>query len=441
MNSKTTTGQYLEDKGLDPRQMLASNQMTHALNGPVVALHGSFRLRPSTARLIDGIVQEFIGRLEVDNEGMSCIHDSESRVAIGGLLSSVLNGNLRESAYPFNLFSIHRPSEFRATTDQALSLLAWGVGFGKFEAESNGSPATQVTRRDFECLRTPSYCLAFARKWGRLGPASQNLYFVAESRGNAEPGSWVSDLLESELWPKEWTLGAESSLLIPLTGEPLDAWLWHSGRLRAWRTLLSPIRNKRDMERFTAVIDRYTDTLAPSVESGKTEHMRPSLDEGLRSVSVSEVEALKVEPWSYALHQEGGDSYFEVPEFDNLRRAARGRHRAGGLARMESAAKATIAKLLRRTLAGHIEFTPRIGIEDRESIQTDSLLTWLYLEFAREFAFGLGSVRTLVECIVCDKKVTESPHVRNRRRFCGGSCQKLFQRYGLDEARARVKML
>jgi hypothetical protein len=230
---------------------------------------------------------------------------------------------------------------------------------------------------------------------------------------------------------------------IPLTGEPLDAWLWHSERLRSWRILLKPLNTKRAVDRAINELARFTDVRSDprNVDSSKSSFVCPSAKKGFRSVSDNEISTMIVEPWTYALHQEGGEFYFDGPEFAELNRAMKEPHAPRDAEKLEVALKVIVAKLLRRTLAGHIHLLPRIGIEDREVIQPDSLLAWIYLEFARENAFPLGSVQTYVDCIVCGKAVSESPHARNKRLYCGGSCQKLNQRHGLDEARRRVKSL
>jgi hypothetical protein len=384
-----------------------------------------------------------MSKLESGKETSSVFREPESKVAVARTIFSALQSNLRERSYPFNLFNITRPSHFASATAQTHSLLAWSVGFCSNPVESHGRHATRETLKDFERLRSAEDCVSFAQKWGRLGSKAENLYFIPEPEVDRGAECWVTDLFASGLWPSNCCQGGVRRSGIPLTGEPLDAWLWHSERLRSWRILLKPLNTKRDVDRATAELARFTDVLSgPSnVYAFKLNFVCPSAKEGFRSVFEVENSKMKVEPWTYALHQEGGEFYFAGPEFIELCRAVKEPNTARGAQKLEAALKVTVAKLLSRTLAGHIHLQPRIGIEDREVIQSDSLLAWLYMQFAREFAFPLGSVRTYVECIVCGKAVSESPHARNKRLYCGGSCQKLTQRYGLEEARRRVKTL
>jgi hypothetical protein len=410
-----------------------------------VALAGLFQLRSPASKHIDEIVRDVMSKLELDKETSKVFREPEpeSKVVVARTLSSALASNLRERSYPFNLFNITRPSRFASATAQTHSLLAWSVGFGSFPIELEGRHATRETLRDFERLRSAPDCVSFAKKWGPLGVTTKSLYFIPEHQVDGGAESWLGDLYASGLWPCNWSHVDDRPSGIPLTGEPLDAWLWHSERLRSWRILLKPLNTKRAVDRAIDELGRFTDVFSDptNVDSSKSSFVCPSAKEGFRSVFEDEISTTIVEPWTYALHQEGGEFYFAGPEFNELRRAMKGLHTNRGAEKLETALKVIIAKLLRRTLAGHVHILPRIGIEDREIIQLDSLLAWIYLEFAREHAFPLGSVQTYVNCIVCGKAVSESPHARNRRLYCGGSCQKQNQRYGLDEARTRVKSL
>lgn len=442
MNIRTTSGQ-IEIEPSKPRQLDTASHATHAFSGPVVALAGLFQLRSPASQHIDEIVRVFMSKLEAEKETSMVFREPESKVAVARALSSALASNLRERTYPFNLFNITRPSRFASGAAQTHSLLAWSVGFGNFPVELQGRHATRETLKDFERLRSASDCVSFAQKWGRLGSTAENLYFIPEPEVDGGAERWLEDLFNSGLWSCQLGQEGEHPASIPLTGEPLDAWLWHSERLRSWRILLRPLNTKRAVDRAIDELARFTDVLSSpgKVDSTQSSLVCPSAREGFRSVLEDEISTTYVEPWTYAFHQEGGEFYFAGAEFTDLRRAVKEPHTARGAEKLELALKVTVAKLLRRTLAGHIHLLPRIGIEDREVIQSDSLLAWLYMVFAREFAFPLGAVQTYVDCIVCGKAVSESPHARNKRRYCGGSCQKLKQRHGLDEARRRVKTL
>ncbi len=442
MNTRTTSGQISITEIDVSRRLETASQRTIALGDQVVTLSGNFHLQSASFVQVDDIVRDFLVRLEFEKKLPEVVFELESKITLARTITSTLESCLRERYYPFNLFNITRPIRFSSSTANAYSILAWSVGFRNVSNDSMSRQATKVTRRDFERLRTAEDCVSFSKTWGRLGPPTRDLYFISQSEISGVSETWTT-LFESKLWPEHSAWDPSQPFRIPLTGEPLDAWLWHSERLRSWRILLQPLNKDRSVERAIAEIERFSDVIPNPSKAGspKAHFVRPSAIDGFRSVFKDEISTMVAEPWTYALHQEGGEFYFAGPEFADLRLAMKNVRSKSGPANLEAAIKSMITKLLRRTLEGHVHLLPQIGIADREVIQADSLLAWLYLEFAREFAFPLGQAKAYVKCIVCGTIVEESPHARNKRLYCGGSCQKLKLRHGLEEAQRRVKTL
>lgn len=425
------------------RQLDTAAQTIFPLTRPITVVEGPFRLRSPNAIQVDRAIELILGELMETEQGGLTLEIAEARISLSKSLHRALDASIAESTFSFNLFNTTRPASYQTRHAEAHRLLAWGVGFNSGPPNSETGRASQDTLKEFEQLRSDSDCLAFSTNWGRLGPISENLYFKLVPQEAVRLANIKEALTISGLWPETWQFPTDS-FQIPLTGEPLDAWLWHAQRLRTWRTLLRPVQSSRAVARLIDEIEKYTDVFPDPRYADVSENQwaAPSAATKYKTVTETEMLSREVLPWSYALHQEGGEFYFAGREFAELSRAVTSvTDNPRGVTKLESAIKEMITTLLRRTLAGHIHIIPRIGIEDREVIQADSLLAWLYLEFARQFAFRLGSAQVYVECTVCGTKVPESPHARGRRLYCGPNCNKEVQRHGLEEARRRSRSL
>lgn len=410
--------------------------------GPIAVVDGRFILRSSNRATVDETAELALAKLSTVDKSISHLADSETRSALIHAVSSALDVMLRERRFNFDLFNITRPWGFDCSVARAYGVVVWSVGFGGFKVSTVAQAATEVTLRDFEALRTGEDCAAFTKRWGKLGPRDEPLFFVQETQPDLPPGATLCALRSSGLWPAD-SPAESQEFRLPLCGEPVDVLLWHSARLRSWRVLLQPLSSRRVLAQVAEEIERFCDVFPdPRARENLVPTLAaPSARTVYQSVSAEEVQARSIQAWSYAFHQEGGEFYFAGPEFAVLRSAMEAVSGPRSAAKLESAVKDLIAKLLRRTLAGHVHLLPKIGWGDREAVSADSLLAWLYLSFAREYAVQLGSVQTYISCIVCGKKVTESSHARNRRKYCSGGCQKLYLRYGPEEARRRVKRM
>lgn len=352
-----------------------------------------------------------------------------------------------EAKYSFNLFEFDAPLKHRSPRQGSSTILAWEVGFQKAKYQSKRLQASAATLADYEKLETPDDCLTFVRRWGKLGPKHDRCFFDLVREADDSVRRQVRDQLRrggivvrvsrntrTEEGPANETLTCEPTANLPLTGEPVDAWLWHAARLRTWRRLLKLVSKetkiKARFERLRMLLSESTDSWSEgetNVVHDLAQKRRPASEGDLKVVE-------HVKPWSYALHQEGGEFGFAGAEFDEMRVIMDPFSRRIDVKSVQR----LIEMSLQRTLYGHITITPKIGRVSDETVECDSLLAWMYLEFARQHTDELGLTRTqYVNCIVCGDETPESPHVRGRKRVCSPCCQKRLDRLGEEEAQRR----
>jgi hypothetical protein len=408
-------------------------------------LQGGFDLRnsaPMNAEVVLCQMLDQLGDLLPDS-----LDDQEKRLQIRRVLRASLDEHRTDASYMFNLFEIVPPLRFRRHRAGSSVVLVWEAAFQKVSLSPEPLSACATTLEDFEKLKTPADCLEFAGRWGKLGPKHDKCYFWLTQDADDSVRHHVRDQLgrngvvvrvrretqtEEGLFTE--TLTCEPNENISLTGEPVDAWLWHAARLRTWRRLLKLVSKvtttKRRFERIRMLLSKSTDSWSEgeaTVVHDLAQERRLASEEDLVATD-------QVKPWTYALHQEGGEFGFSGAEFDEMRGIMDPRSR-----RIDAKAVQRLIELaLRRTLHGHITIAPKIGRVSDELVECDSLLAWLYLEFAGQHTDELGLTRLVyVRCIVCGEETPESPHVRGRKSVCSPRCQKRLERLGEEEARRR----
>lgn len=403
----------------------------------VTLLEGEFdlRTRPMTNHLLREILEDlrspFLAR-ELDDDEW---------VRIRNTLCQRFEEHRPEVKYSFNLFHFEQPRKHQRPRAGARALLAWEVGFQFERFQTGWLQASETTLREFERLETPDECLQFAKHWGKLGPEHDRCYFWLVQDVEESVRLQVRDRLGSaglvlRLYSEQQT--AQSFITwypdesLPITGEPVAAWLWHAARLRTWRQLLKivsrSVGSKTRWDQLRNLLSQSTDSWSEgeaTVVHDLAQVHRPASERDLETID-------QVEPWSYALHQEGGALGFAAPAFENLRVNMDPESR-----RIDARSiQGFIELAIRKTLQGHITIVPKIGRASQETVECDSLLTWLYLEFARQHTDELGLARThYVQCVVCGDETAESPQVRGRKRVCSPRCQKRLDRLGEEQAR------
>jgi hypothetical protein len=411
----------------------------------IALLMGNFKLRDPFSRSHDRVLERMLENASVLIPSAS--GDGDCLLQAIRMLGDSLEQHKAVTTYGFNLFDIVPPMKFRRGHPGGAAVLAWEVAFQRPSFAADEIPATSETLAEFEKLVEPGDCLKFARRWGRLGPRSDQTYFYLTPENDPETKRKFRDQLAaneivvktrrtflSEEGQRQEDLQATATDNLAVTGEPVDAWLWHAARLRTWRSLLKAISKETQIsKRFARLMEFFAQSTDTWMENGiAVQHdpinrVRPTTDADADLIAQNR-------PWSYALHLEGGEFGFGGAEFGEVRAAINSKPQT----KNAKVIQGFVETLLRRSLQGHITVVPKLGRVSDEVIECDSLLVWMYLEFARQHSDALGLTRMVyVRCSVCDEDTPESPHVRGRKKTCSEKCYKKLQRHGLEEARRR----
>lgn len=387
----------------------------------IAILHGSLELEsrpPFNDPYVEKAIKKAVTEAFSDNPGR---HERVFELASRALGERRL---VQPGLDPKDPFQIPWPLHLEMKTDHSRCLLCVGLG-SSLPMFGPGSRIEKNAFDDFLKLESPEDCRDFAMKWGLLGDwqASGRSYVIRDSSDVGNRIAAAKELLGKGLLgagARALKLGLRSSVY----GEPLDAWLWHGGRLRTWRTLLgtSNLRRQlrilsRPLELFKLPKPGHSPTEGVLLEGWFVPHLSPELS---LPANWEDSEAIKnAKAWEYAVHQEGGFLRFAHQRFISLREMSEKPLDA----RFEGEVVNLIRQLLQETLARKVNFQP-FSHDGFASVEPDSLLSWLYLEFANRHADVLGGT---VRSAPCENpgclKLAISRGVGRIRRYCSDSCK------------------
>jgi hypothetical protein len=325
---------------------------------------------------------------------------------------------------PEDPFQIPWPVHLEMKTDHSRCLLCIGPG-SSMPTFGPGSRIERDAFDDFLRLESPEDCREFAMRWGLLGDwkAGGRAYAIPDSGHPEVRISVAKELHEQGLLRAEGGI-LERGLRGSIYGEPLDAWLWHASRLRTWQVLLRTSNLRRQLkilnrprELFRLPKPGHSPAEGVLLEGWFVPHLCAELS---RPANAEDSEAIKnAKAWNYAVHQEGGFLRFAHARFAPLREISK----KSLDVRFELEVVELVRQLLQETLAGKVSFQP-FSTDGFASVEPESLLAWLHLEFANRHADVLGGA---VRSAPCENpgchKLAISRGVGRIRRYCSDSCK------------------
>jgi len=325
---------------------------------------------------------------------------------------------------PEDPFQIPWPVHLEMKSDHSRCLLCVGLG-SSLPTFGPGSRIERDAYDDFLRLESPEDCPEFAMKWGLLGDwqSGGRSYVIRDSSDGKNRIAVAKELLGKGLLRAEG-VALERGLRGSIYGEPLDGWLWHVARLRTWRILLRTSNFRRQLKILNRPIELFRlpkpgqfPVEGVLLEGWYVPHLCAELS---RPANSEESEAIKnAKAWDYAVHQEGGFLRFAHARFASLREISK----KSLDARFELEVVELVRQLLQETLAGKVSFQP-FSTDGFASVEPESLLAWLYLEFANRHADVLGGA---VRSAPCENpgchKLAISRGVGRIRRYCSDSCK------------------
>lgn len=325
---------------------------------------------------------------------------------------------------PEDPFYVPWPVHLGLPSSESSCLLCVGVG-SAFPSLGDDSAISRDAFDDFLKLESPEDCLGFTRRWGLLGNwrGGARTYTIS-AKSDAENRVAVAQELRAQGLLGDESTSLENGIRGSVYGEPLDAWLWHVARLRTWRVLLrtSNLRRQlgflnRPIEAFRLPKPGHSPAEGVLLEGWFVPHLSADL---LRPANTEDLEAIKnAKAWDYAVHQEGGFLRFAHQRFGPLREISK----KSLDVRFELEVVKLVRQLLQETLAGKASFQP-FSMDGFATVEPESLLAWLYLEFANRHADVLGGTVRSAPCENpgCQKLAVYRGSGRIRR-YCSDSCK------------------
>ena len=328
---------------------------------------------------------------------------------------------------PADPFHVPWPSHFDLSGGKSNCLLCIGLG-SLFTVFTESFPIAKNAYDDFLKLKAPEDCEVFAKNWGPLGNwQTGSRSYVLSDPINVEGRRVVARKLHQRgLLPAGSTaldLGLKSSVF----GEPLEAWLWHVSRLQTWRILLSIQNHKRQLQILNRPVERFKipdpSSFGPDMVTLPGWYVPCLAQELYRPATSEDLETIKnSKPWTYSVHQEGGYFRFLHERFITLRDISKN----SGDASFQIEVVKLIRQLLQETLSGQVSFQP-FSTEGSASVEPNSLLSWLYLEFANRHEEILGGTAQSAPCVNPGCQRLAVWHGIGRpRKHCSDSCKTSF---------------
>lgn len=325
---------------------------------------------------------------------------------------------------PFDPLHVPWPVHQGLTSGQSRCLLCVGLGSAA-SVFGNNSAISRNALDDFLSLEAPEDCREFAKRWGLLGDWQAGVRsYVLSDPSDAEVRTAVAQKLHEQGILREGSVTLERGLQGSVYGEPLDAWLWHVSRLRTWGILLrtSNLRRQlnilnRPVEFLKLPMPGHSPTEGIFMEGWHVPHLRPDVT---RPADTDDVDAIKnAKAWDYAVHQEGGFMRFAHQRFGLLRELSQEPLDA----RFVNELVKLIRGLLQETLAGKVSFQP-FSSDGFATVEPNSLLAWLYLEFANRHAEILGGTVSSSPCANpgC-QKLAIWHGIGRPKEYCDKSCK------------------
>jgi hypothetical protein len=395
------------------------------ITSDIAILHGSFRPErqsPFNDLSIEQAIKKGVEHGVADLPGWHGLRIKR----ILQLVSKVHDNQpiLKPGLDPMDPFIVPWSSRVGLASGQTNCLLCIGLG-SRLPVFRENFPISKKAYDEFLKLKTPEDCEVFAKHWGPLGNWKiESRSYVPSDPSDVEVTRAFAKILYARGFLPEGATALNVGLRSSVFGEPLEAWLWHVSRINTWRTMLSTSNHLRQLRILNRPIDILkipdSSSFGPGMDTLPGFYVPCLSQELFRLATNEELEALKnSKPWDYAVHQEGGFLRFLHDRFRGLRHISKNSRDAS----FQIEIVKLIRQLLQETLAGKVSFQP-FSMDGFASVEPNSLLSWLYMEFSNRHADILGGTVKSVPCANPDcQKLAVWLGFGRPRKHCSNSCK------------------